>query len=40
MADAHGSDPCERNLVQVQVLLPVPNKKIILIIIKFSQKCK
>ena len=26
LADAHGSGPCESNFMQVQVLLPAPNK--------------
>ena len=27
LADAHGSGPCESNFMQVQVLLPAPNRK-------------
>ncbi len=27
LADAHGSGPCESNFMQVQVLLPAPDKK-------------
>ena len=26
LADAHGSGPCESNFMQVQVLLPAPEK--------------
>ena len=26
LADAHGSGPCESNFMQVQVLLPAPNR--------------